>query len=81
MLTAPMQIHLRRDNPSYKPLKVNVARKMPKHFQVKADDLIKNLIASGVIVSSLVLNTSWNSSSNPSKVSAGDEEEECTLYA
>ena len=50
MHTAPMHIHLRRNDPDYKPLKVNVARKTPKHYQTRADDLIKNLLASGVIV-------------------------------
>ena len=33
MLTEPMRIHLRRDAPGYKPLRVTVARKTPKHFQ------------------------------------------------
>ena len=50
MLTEPMQIHLRRDAPGYKPLRVSVARKTPKHFQSLAKKLIDNLVSSGVIV-------------------------------
>ena len=50
MTGEPMHIHLRRDMPGYKPLKVSTARRTPLHFKKQADELIKNLEASGVIV-------------------------------
>ena len=39
-----------QDAPGYKPLRVTVARKTPKHFQSLAKKLIDNLVSSGVIV-------------------------------
>jgi hypothetical protein len=34
---APMQIHLKQDDPSYRPIRVSHHRKVPLHFQEKAD--------------------------------------------
>jgi hypothetical protein len=33
---APMQIHLKRDDPSYRPMRVSHHRKVPLHFQEEA---------------------------------------------
>ena len=45
----PMQIHLRRDDPEYKPLRISIARRTPLHFKAEADKLIKDLVEKGVI--------------------------------
>ena len=45
----PMHIHLRRDDPTYKPLRITTARRTPLHFKKEADKLIKDLLARGVI--------------------------------
>ena len=45
----PMHIHIRRDKTGYKPLKMKVARKTPKHFQAKADVFIDTLLKAGII--------------------------------
>jgi hypothetical protein len=47
---APMQIHLKRDDPSYKPIRVSHHRKVPLHFQEEADKTLKWFLDSGVIV-------------------------------
>ena len=46
----PMHIHLNRNTPGYKPLKVFTARSTPLHFKQQASKLISQLEASGVIV-------------------------------
>ena len=45
----PMHIHIRKNDPEYRPLRMKVARRTPKHFQKDADELIKKLLDSGVI--------------------------------
>ena len=47
---SPMHIHINRDTPGYRPLKMKVARRTPKHFQDKAKELIQRLLSSGIIV-------------------------------
>jgi hypothetical protein len=47
---APMQIHLKRDDPSYRPIRVSHQRKVPLHFQEEADKTLKWFLDSGVIV-------------------------------
>jgi hypothetical protein len=47
---APMQIHLRRDDPSYRPIRVSHHRKVPLHFQEEADKTLKWFLDSGLIV-------------------------------
>jgi hypothetical protein len=47
---APMQIHLKRDDPSYRPIRVSHHRKVPLHFQEEADKTLKWFLDSGVIV-------------------------------
>ena len=46
----PMRIHINKDDSSYRPLKMKVARRTPKHYKKEADKLIKKLADSGVIV-------------------------------
>ena len=45
----PMHIHLRREDPDYKPLKVTIARRTPLHFKKEADKLVRDLLEKGVI--------------------------------
>jgi hypothetical protein len=33
----PMQIHLMRDDPNYKPTRISTSRKVPLHFKKEAD--------------------------------------------
>ena len=40
MTGEPMHIHLRRDMPGYKPLKVSTARRTPLHYKKEANKLI-----------------------------------------
>jgi hypothetical protein len=47
---APMQIHLKRDDPSYRPIRVSHHRKVPLHFQEEADKTLKWFLDIGVIV-------------------------------
>jgi hypothetical protein len=47
---APMQIHLKRDDPSYRPIRVSHHRKVPLHFQEEADKTLKWFLDSGFIV-------------------------------
>jgi hypothetical protein len=47
---APMQIHLKRDDPSYRPIRVSHHRKVPLHFQEEADKTLKWFLDRGVIV-------------------------------
>jgi hypothetical protein len=47
---APLQIHLKRDDPSYRPIRVSHHRKVPLHFQEEADKTLKWFLDSGVIV-------------------------------
>jgi hypothetical protein len=47
---APMQIHLKRDDPSYRPIRVSHHRKVPLTFQEEADKTLKWFLDSGVIV-------------------------------
>ena len=49
MAGPPMHIHLRRDDPDYKPLRISIARRTPLHFKGAADRLIKELLERGVI--------------------------------
>ena len=49
MVCEPMTIHLRRDDPNYKPLRMSIARKTPLHFKKEADKLIADLLSKGVI--------------------------------
>ena len=44
-----MKIHLRRDDPDYKPVRVSTARKVPLHFQEEADKTLQWFLDSGVI--------------------------------
>jgi hypothetical protein len=46
----PMQIHFKRDDPSYRPIRVSHHRKVPLHFQEEADKTLKWFLDSGVIV-------------------------------
>jgi hypothetical protein len=46
----PMQIHLKRDDPSYRPIRVSHHWKVPLHFQEEADKTLKWFLDSGVIV-------------------------------
>jgi len=46
----PMKIQIMRDSPGYRPLKMKIARRTPKHFQEQADILINSLLSSGIIV-------------------------------
>ena len=45
----PMKIHLRRDDPDYKPMRISTARKVPLHFQEEADKTLQWFLDSGVI--------------------------------
>jgi hypothetical protein len=45
-----MQIHLKQDDPSYRPIRISHHRKVPLHFQEKADKTLKWFLDSGVIV-------------------------------
>ena len=45
----PMEIHLNKDDPSYKPIHVTTARKVPLHFQAEADKTLTLFLESGVI--------------------------------
>jgi hypothetical protein len=47
---APLQIHLKRDDPSYRPIRVSHHRKVPLHFQEEADKTLKWFLDSGFIV-------------------------------
>jgi hypothetical protein len=47
---SPMQIHLNRDDPSYRSIRVSHHRKVPLHFQEEADKTLKWFLDSGVIV-------------------------------
>jgi hypothetical protein len=47
---APMKIHLNRDDPSYRPIRVSHHRKVPLHFKEEADKTLKWFLDSGVIV-------------------------------
>jgi hypothetical protein len=38
---APMQIHLKQDDPSYRPIRVSHHRNVPLHFQEEADKTLK----------------------------------------
>ena len=49
MAGEPMHIHLRRDDPDYKPLKISIARRTPLHYKKEADKLVKDLLEKGVI--------------------------------
>ena len=49
MAGKPMEVHLRRDDPAYKPIHVTSARKVPLHFQTEADKTLKLFLDSGVI--------------------------------
>jgi hypothetical protein len=46
----PMQIHFKRDDPSYRPIRVSHHRKVPLHLQEEADKTLKWFLDSGVIV-------------------------------
>jgi hypothetical protein len=45
-----MQIPLKQDDPSYRPISVSHHRKVPLHFQEEADKTLKWFLDSGVIV-------------------------------
>ena len=45
----PMHVHLRRDEPTYKPTRVSVARRVPLHFAEEAEKTLKWFLDSGVI--------------------------------
>jgi hypothetical protein len=45
-----MQIHLKRDDPSYRPIRISQHRRIPLHFQEEADKTFKWFLDSGVIV-------------------------------
>jgi hypothetical protein len=47
---ASMQVHLKQDDPSYRPIRVSHHRKVPLHFQEEADKTLKWFLDSGVIV-------------------------------
>ncbi len=47
---SPMQIHLNRKDPAYRPVRVSHHRKVPLHFQEEADKTLKWFLDSGVIV-------------------------------
>jgi hypothetical protein len=47
---APMQIHLKQDDPSYRPIRVSHHRKVLLHFQQEADKTLKWFLDRGVIV-------------------------------
>jgi hypothetical protein len=47
---APMQIHLRRSDPKYKPCKMYRARLIPHHWEEEADKTIQWFLDSGVVV-------------------------------
>lgn len=49
MAGEPMVIHVNRDAPGYKPLRLSTARQIPIHFQVEAEKNIKWFLDSGVI--------------------------------
>ena len=49
MAGEPMHIHLRREDPEYKPLKITIARRTPLHFKKEADKLVRDLLEKGVI--------------------------------
>ena len=49
MKGTPMHVHLRRNDPKYKPLRVTTARRTPLHYKKEADLLIESLLASCVI--------------------------------
>jgi hypothetical protein len=46
----PMQIHMMRDDPNYKPTRISTLRKVPLHFKKEADKTLHWFIKSGVIV-------------------------------
>jgi hypothetical protein len=46
---APMQIHLKQDDPSYRPIRVSHHKKVPLHLQEQADKTLKWFLDSGVI--------------------------------
>jgi hypothetical protein len=46
----PMQIHLMRDDPNYKPTRISTSRKVPLHFKKEADKTLDWFLKSGVIV-------------------------------
>jgi hypothetical protein len=46
----PMQIHLMRNNPNYKPTRISTSRKVPLHFKKEADRTLDWFLKSGVIV-------------------------------
>jgi hypothetical protein len=50
MTGAPMQIHLRRSDPKYKPCKMYRARLIPHHWEEEADKTIQWFLDSGVVV-------------------------------
>jgi hypothetical protein len=45
-----MQINLKRNDPSYRPIRISQHRKVPLHFQEEADKTLKWFLDSGVIV-------------------------------
>ena len=45
----PLHIHVRRDDPNYKPLRVFTARKVPLHYAKEAGELVDLMLKSGVI--------------------------------
>lgn len=49
MQGTPMKIHLRRNDPDYRPLKVNTARQVPVHFKKEADADLKWFLKSHVL--------------------------------
>jgi hypothetical protein len=46
----PMQIHLMRDDPNYKPTRISTSRKVPLHFKKKVDKTLDWFLKSGVTV-------------------------------
>jgi hypothetical protein len=46
----PMQIHMMRDDPNYKPTRISTSRKVPLHFKKEADKTLDWFLKSGVIV-------------------------------
>jgi hypothetical protein len=46
----PMQIHLKRDDPLYRPIRISQHRKVPLHFRKEADKTLKWFLDSEIIV-------------------------------
>ena len=49
MTGEPMHVHLRKEDPGYRPTRVSAARRVPLHFAEEADKTLKWFLESGVI--------------------------------